>query len=101
MKDKFKREIKYLRLSVTSSCNLKCIYCNFSSKELIPSENERLTLKAIENIVEESAKLGIKSVRITGGEPLLYNRLTELISKLKKQKRSVAISPTLSRCPQS
>ena len=82
MKDKFKREIDYLRLSVTDNCNLRCIYCMDEKENNFLKSSDKLTDEEILRIVEASAKLGIKKIRITGGEPLVRPKVTGLIDKI-------------------
>ena len=84
MLDRFKREIDYLRISVTENCNLKCVYCidentlpNFCNKEYL-SEDE------IIRIVTQCAVLGIKKIRITGGEPLVRKDIESLIGRINQ-----------------
>lgn len=81
--DSFKREIDYLRISVTDRCNLKCIYC-MPNKELKSFEStECLTLEEITRFVRIASMHGLKKVRITGGEPLLRNDILSLVSSIK------------------
>lgn len=82
MKDKFGREIDYLRVSVTDKCNLRCIYCMDEKDNSFLKNDEKLTDDEIYRIVKESSKLGIKKVRITGGEPLVRTDLVKLVSKI-------------------
>ena len=82
MKDKFGREIDYLRVSVTDKCNLRCIYCMGEKDNNFLKNDEKLTDDEIYRIVKESSKLGIKKVRITGGEPLVRPDLVNLVSKI-------------------
>lgn len=82
MKDKFKREIDYLRLSVTDNCNLRCIYCMDDKEQDFFKSIEILTDHEILTLVEAAAKLGIKKIRITGGEPLIRPNVVELIDKI-------------------
>ena len=82
MKDKFGREIDYLRVSVTDNCNLICIYCKDEKGNKFLNKDEKLTDDEIYKVVKESAKLGIKKVRITGGEPLVRPGVVSLISKI-------------------
>lgn len=82
MKDKFGREIDYLRVSVTDNCNLRCIYCMDEKGNKFLNKDEKLTHDEIYKVVKESAKLGIKKVRITGGEPLVRPGVVSLISKI-------------------
>jgi len=80
--DSFGRRIEYLRVSVTDRCNFRCIYCQ-SRKPLnfIPHE-ELLTYEEIEEIVRTGVELGVRRVRITGGEPLGRKDIEYLIERL-------------------
>ena len=82
MKDKFGREIDYLRVSVTDKCNLRCIYCMDEKDNSFLKNDEKLTDDEIYRIVKESSELGIKKVRITGGEPLVRPDLVKIVSKI-------------------
>lgn len=82
MKDKFGREIDYLRVSVTDKCNLRCIYCMDEKENTFLKNDEKLTDDEIYRIVKESSELGIKKVRITGGEPLVRPNLVKLIGRI-------------------
>ncbi len=80
--DSFGREIVNLRISVTDRCNLRCSYC-------LPDENiewlprkEILTFEEIERLVRAVAPLGIRKLRLTGGEPLLRKGLPDLVATL-------------------
>jgi cyclic pyranopterin phosphate synthase len=76
MFDQFGRDISYLRLSVTDQCNLSCLYCQ-------PGESapcRRLSCDEMILITREMAKLGIRKVRVTGGEPLTRRDLEALIT---------------------
>jgi cyclic pyranopterin phosphate synthase len=85
MKDGYNREIDYLRISVIDRCNLRCIYCmpEEGISNLLPHD-EILTYEEILKIVEIAVDLGIKKVRITGGEPLLRKDIITFIEKLSK-----------------
>ena len=82
MKDKFEREIDYLRASVTDNCNLRCVYCMKEKENNFLKNDEKLTDDEIYKIVKESAKLGIKKIRITGGEPLVRAGIVNLIGRI-------------------
>lgn len=82
MKDRFGREIDYLRVSVTDNCNLRCVYCMDEKDNKFLKKDEKLTDDEIYRVVKESAKLGIKKVRITGGEPLVRPGVVDLIGKI-------------------
>lgn len=71
MQDRFGRKIEYLRLSVTDDCNLKCLYCMPETKDKKVCRSHSLSPDEIVRIVSVLAKLGIKKVRVTGGEPLV------------------------------
>lgn len=80
--DSFQRPINYLRISVTDRCNLRCIYC-MPEGEISPlSHRDILTYEEIRTVVGAAAELGIKKVRLTGGEPLVRLGLTDLIRML-------------------
>ena len=81
MKDKFNREIDYLRISVTENCNLRCLYC-IEDDNYNPQNSKYITNEEIEKIVSQCSKLGIKKIRITGGEPLARKDIEELFFRL-------------------
>jgi len=83
MKDRWNREINYMRISVTDQCNLRCCYC--MPEEGIPciDKAELLTFEEIETIVRVGVSIGINTIKITGGEPLLREDITKLIKKIK------------------
>lgn len=71
MVDRFGREISYLRLSVTERCNLRCRYCMPEEGVCKRSREEMLTEEEMIGAVEAAAALGVRKVRVTGGEPLV------------------------------
>ncbi len=83
MLDKFNRSITYLRISLTNNCNLRCSYC--MPDGFIPqnSESKLLSLENIIKIVEIGTEIGIKKIRLTGGEPLLRKGVVGLIKSIK------------------
>ena len=82
MKDRYNRQIDYLRISVTDRCNLNCNYCvPKEGIDLLPAD-EILTYEEIKVICEIAAKNGITNVRITGGEPLVRTDLYKLIGMI-------------------
>ena len=83
MLDKFGRNIDYLRISVTENCNLKCIYCIEENNILNSYNKDTLSDDEIVKIAKECASLGIKKIRITGGEPLVRKNIENLIYRLK------------------
>lgn len=82
MRDRYGREIDYLRISVTDKCNLRCRYCMPADIESV-SMGEILTFEEIAYITARAAELGIRRVRITGGEPLVRKQCPVLIEMLK------------------
>ncbi|HEX3029018.1 MAG TPA: GTP 3',8-cyclase MoaA [Clostridia bacterium] len=93
MKDRFGREIEYLRISITQNCNLKCLYCSpdGSSGEKCASA---LKPEEFERIVGAMVRSGIRNVRITGGEPLVRQDVCEIIERISKIKGIEDISMT-------
>jgi len=83
MKDRLSREINYMRISVTDQCNLRCCYCMPEEGESCINKTELLTFDEIEAIVRTGVSLGIDTIKITGGEPLLRNDITNLIKIIK------------------
>lgn len=83
LKDSYGREIKYMRISITDRCNLRCSYCMPEEVEWLPME-KILTFEEIEFICREAVALGITCFKITGGEPLVRKDCVKLIEKLKK-----------------
>ncbi|MBO4675952.1 MAG: GTP 3',8-cyclase MoaA [Oscillospiraceae bacterium] len=81
MRDRFGREINYLRLSVTDLCNLRCLYC--MPEEGIPKKEHAAMLTEDEMIraVEAAASLGITKLRITGGEPLVKKNILSICGR--------------------
>lgn len=77
------RLIDYMRISVTDRCNLRCRYCMPDGIRQI-AMSEILTYEEIERICQIAAELGIKKLKITGGEPLVRKGCTDLIRRLKK-----------------
>ena len=79
--DQFNRTINYLRVSVTDRCDLRCIYCMKEKMTFLPKK-EVLTLEEIERMCDNFIELGIKKIRLTGGEPLVRKDIIKLINKL-------------------
>jgi cyclic pyranopterin phosphate synthase len=80
--DAFARPIDYLRVSVTDRCNLRCTYCMpEAGLPWIPNA-ETLTFEEIERIVRAAASVGVRSIRLTGGEPLVRRDLARLVERI-------------------
>ena len=83
MKDQFGRSIEYLRISVTDRCNFRCLYCMpVEGLEWLP-KSDILSYEEIRDVVAQLAPLGLKRVRITGGEPTIRPDLATLIAMLR------------------
>ena len=83
MIDSFGRTIDYVRISVTDRCDLRCFYCMPETGIHQISHDEILRYEDIVRIVRLLAKLGIKKVRLTGGEPLVRKGLSSLVKEIK------------------
>ena len=83
MKDNFARKIDYMRVSVTDRCNLRCAYCMPTPISHNPHTNI-LRYEEILRLCAIMAKLGVKTVRVTGGEPLVRKGCVDFIRRLKK-----------------
>ena len=80
--DRYGRQVTYLRVSVTERCNLRCFYC--LPRECSHSaQRTQLDLAEIADVVGVGAALGIRKIRITGGEPLLRPGLANLVRALR------------------
>lgn len=84
MKDSFGRNIDYLRISVTDRCNLRCVYCMPEEGVEPISHCDILSYEEIMRLVGIFASLGIKNIRLTGGEPLVRKGIENLIADIKK-----------------
>lgn len=80
--DGFGRRIEYLRLSVTDRCDLRCSYCMPEGYKGYEEPEHWLNFDEIERLIEVFARLGLKRVRLTGGEPLLRRNLVDLVQRL-------------------
>ena len=88
IKDKLGRPIRDIRLSVTDRCNFRCDYCMpkeiFGDDFVFLPKEELLTFEEMTRISRIYAELGVKKIRITGGEPLLRRNLYQLIEQLNE-----------------
>ncbi len=81
--DPFQRDITYLRLSVTDRCNLRCTYCMAENMTFLPRQ-QILSLEEMETIAGAFVELGIRKIRLTGGEPLARNGIVKLVDALAR-----------------
>ncbi|HJT36176.1 MAG TPA: GTP 3',8-cyclase MoaA [Pirellulales bacterium] len=82
--DQFGRVHSDLRISVTDRCNIRCFYCMPAGPVRFKPRNELLTFEEIERFVSVVARLGIRKLRLTGGEPLVRHDLPRLIIMLAR-----------------
>lgn len=82
MKDHHGRVIDYLRISLTDRCNFRCVYCMPEDGVCQIPHDEILRIEEIERLVRVAADLGIKSVRLTGGEPLVRKGVEDLVASI-------------------
>jgi cyclic pyranopterin phosphate synthase len=80
--DPFGRRVEYLRLSVTDKCNLRCFYCLPEGFKGFEAPGHWLRFDEIERVIGAFAELGVRRVRITGGEPLVRRNLPQLVGQL-------------------
>jgi GTP 3',8-cyclase len=80
--DGFSRPITYLRISVTDKCNLRCIYCMPEGGLPWLSRDEILSYEEIAQIVAAAASVGVRTIRLTGGEPLVRRNLERLVEAI-------------------
>ena len=83
MKDRYGREISYLRISLTDLCNLRCVYCMPAEGISKLRHRDILSLEEVTEIAGAAVELGIRKIRLTGGEPLVRRGVVELVRKLK------------------
>ncbi|HEY4179385.1 MAG TPA: GTP 3',8-cyclase MoaA [Kofleriaceae bacterium] len=84
--DPFARRVRYLRISVTDRCNFRCSYCmpeDLGSEISFAPRAEVLTFEEIERVVRVFARLGVRKLRLTGGEPLVRRGIVDLVARLR------------------
>src|SRR5262245_5410856 len=102
LRDQFGRSIEYLRISVTDRCNFRCLYCMpKEGLQWLPKE-EILSYEEIASVVQQLAPLGLRRLRIAGGEPTIRPSLEQLIAQLRAipEVEDIAISTNGVRLPE-
>ena len=79
--DSFQRKISYIRVSVTDRCDFRCVYCMSEDMEFLPKKDV-LSLEELDRLCNTFIDLGVKKLRITGGEPLVRKNIMQLFSNL-------------------
>ena len=82
--DPFQRKISYVRVSVTDRCDFRCTYCMSEDMEFLPKKDV-LSLEELDRLCNSFIDLGVKKLRITGGEPLVRKNIMQLFSNLGKK----------------
>ena len=83
MQDPFGRHISYLRVSVTDRCDLRCVYCMAEDMTFLPRK-EVLTIEELDRLCSTFIRLGVRKLRLTGGEPLVRREIMALIKSLSR-----------------
>lgn len=79
--DQFGRRVDYLRLSVTDRCDFRCVYCMAEDMQFAP-KNEVLSLEELAQVAAAFVSLGVRKIRLTGGEPLIRHNIMQLVEQL-------------------
>ena len=90
MIDPFGRRISYLRVSVTDRCDFRCVYCMAEDMTFLPKA-EILTLEEIDRLCSAFVRLGVRKLRLTGGEPLVRKNIMSLVRGLSRHLASGAL----------
>ena len=83
MIDPFGRAISYLRVSVTDRCDFRCVYCMSEDMTFLPKA-EILSLEELERLCSAFVRLGVRKLRLTGGEPLVRRNIMSLFRGLSR-----------------
>ncbi len=89
LKDPYGRNINSLRISITQRCNFNCFFCH---KEGEHNPHGELTTEEIEAIVSTAADLGVRKIKITGGEPLLRDDVVEIVRRISPHVDEVSMT---------
>lgn len=88
--DPFQRAISYLRVSVTDRCDFRCVYCMSENMTFLPKK-ELLTLEELDRLCSAFVRLGVKKLRITGGEPLVRRDILTFFQAMSRHLDSGAL----------
>jgi cyclic pyranopterin phosphate synthase len=90
MIDPFGRHISYLRVSVTDRCDFRCVYCMAEDMTFLPKA-EILSLEELDRLCSAFIRLGVRKLRLTGGEPLVRRNVMSLVRSLGRHRASGAL----------
>lgn len=79
--DKFGRQVDYVRLSVTDRCDFRCVYCMTEDMQFLPRK-QILSLEELYTVARAFTELGVRKIRLTGGEPMVRSDVMSLIEQL-------------------
>ncbi|MCK9398517.1 MAG: radical SAM protein [Bacteroidales bacterium] len=82
MYDRFDRYIDYLRISVTDRCNLRCMYCMPAEGIQLLKHEDILSFDEITEVARIAVEMGVRKIRLTGGEPLVRRGITDLVKMI-------------------
>ncbi len=88
--DPFARAIDYLRISVTDRCDFRCVYCMSENMTFLPKK-ELLTLEELDRMCSAFVRLGVKKLRITGGEPLVRREIMTFFRSMSRHLETGAL----------
>lgn len=94
--DPYDRPINSLRISLTQRCNFDCFFCHREGEH---DPHGEMTAQEIETIVEVAAGLGIRKVKLTGGEPMLRGDLVDIVARIKPHLDEVSMTTNASLLP--
>ena len=94
MIDNYGRKIEYLRLSVTDLCNFRCVYCMGEDGVVKRAHSDILSIEELTDIAAAAHSLGIRKIRLTGGEPLIRRGVLTLCENIKAIDPSIELSVT-------
>ena len=89
--DQFERAITYLRVSVTDRCDFRCVYCMSENMSFLP-KTELLTLEELDRMCSAFIRLGVKKLRVTGGEPLVRRDIMTFFSAMSRHLETGALN---------
>ena len=92
IKDTFGRKHDYLRISMTDKCNFRCFYCMPDEKINFYPNSKLMSADELLNIAKIFVSLGVKKIRLTGGEPLIRKDAREIIARLSNLPIELAIT---------
>jgi len=79
--DRFGRRVDYVRLSITDRCDFRCVYCMAEQMNFVP-KSEILSLEELYQVAQAFTELGVRKIRLTGGEPLVRTDMLGLVQRL-------------------